>query len=362
MFSFLISGGMDRGRRWGMFDKLEEKIEFSKPTNWLITGGCGFIGTNLIKNLISQEKENCFISVVDNFYVGTRKDLARVCKFTEKNSVDYKRIPHPGVELIEGNVLDEELMMEVTKGIDIIVHLAADTDVASSVKDPTDIMLANTFGTFVMLKAAKQNKVKKFIFASSNASVGEHKPDKEIIPSPVSLYGASKLSGEAYCSAYRYTYGVKTVVLRFSNVYGPGSDHKNSIVANFIKHAMLKEALTIYDDGRQTRDFIHIDDLVHAIICAAKPKVTIIGETFHIATGVETSVSELTYKLCLIMTDLGLGNIKVQHAAPRVGDIQRSFSDVSKTNQMLEWQAQIELSDGLRKTIEWFIQEQKSRK
>ena len=297
---------------------------------WLITGGCGFIGTNLVKALVSQE-ENC-ISMVDNFSVGTHRP----------NFCDVK--------IIGDNILDENHMVNITKDVDIIVHLAANTGIPLSIENPKMNMLANAFGTFIMLEAARLNGVKKFIFASSGAAGGE--PDEKI-SHPVSPYGASKLAGEAYCSAYYHTYGIKTTVLRFSNVYGPGSEHKNSIVAKFIRQAMSNEPLDIYGTGNQTRDFIYVDDIVQAILCVAM-KDDIGGQTFQIAIGHETKVTELTKKLIVLLSDSGSTNIRVQHSAPRAGDLQRSSVDVSRTKQVLGWEAQTDLSQGLKKTIEWF--------
>ena len=144
------------------------------------------------------------------------------------------------VELIVGDIRDADKTLKVCKGIDVIVHLAANTGVGPSVEDPRTDMEANIIGTFNMLDAARQNKVKKFIFASSGAPIGECEPPihEELAPHPVSPYGASKLAGEGYCSAYYRTFDVSTVALRFGNVYGPGSSHKSSVLAKFIRQAL----------------------------------------------------------------------------------------------------------------------------
>ena len=167
-------------------------------------------------------------------------------------------------------------------------------------------MEANVIGTFNMLEAARQNNVKKFIFASSGATIGEVEPPihEEKVPRPVSPYGASKLAGEAYCSAYYLSFGIKTVSLRFANVYGPLSKHKNSVVAKFLKQAFSGETLEIYGDGSQTRDFIYIDDLIQAIILSVKSDVG--GEVFQIATFKETTVDEIAKKIKnLIENEIG---------------------------------------------------------
>ena len=217
------------------------------------------------------------IRVVDNLSVGTRQDLAMVGTYAE---VDRSAIPvfsqqsstsAPSVQLVVGDIGDEELALRAGEGIDVVVHLAANTGVAPSVEDPRSDCISNVIGTLNYLESARHNRAKRFVFASSGAPVGECTPPihEEMVPHPVSPYGASKLAGEGYCSAYFRTYSVETVALRFGNVYGPGSGHKNSVVAKFIRHAMQGETLEIYGDGKQTRDFVYIDDLVNAMIAAA---------------------------------------------------------------------------------------------
>jgi UDP-glucose 4-epimerase len=193
------------------------------------------------------------------------------------------------------------------------------------------------------------------VFASSSAPIGEALPPiHENLPGrPVSPYGASKLAGEAYCSAYTRSYGTGAVALRFGNVYGPGSGHKSSVVAAFISAALAGEPLIVYGDGRQTRDFIYVDDLVRAVRFAAIVK-DIGGELFQIATSHETSVGELL-DLLVPLLDAEQLSPKVRHASPRVGDVQRSYSDTAKARRMLGWSAEVGLSEGLRRTLNWFL-------
>jgi UDP-glucose 4-epimerase len=173
-------------------------------------------------------------------------------------------------------------------------------------------------------------------------------------PHPVSPYGASKLAGEGYCSAYYHCYGVETVTLRFGNVYGEGSGHKSSVVAKFIKQALAGERLEIYGDGRQTRDFIHISDLVQTVRLAAQTQ-GIGGETFQIATAYETTVSELTEKLLEAMRQEGMTVPDVYFGATRDGDVARNFSDTSKAQERLGWLPTVPLEDGLRRTVRFFL-------
>ncbi|MCF6247404.1 MAG: NAD-dependent epimerase/dehydratase family protein [Desulfobacula sp.] len=319
----------------------------SKPLKWLITGGCGFIGTSLIKNLVTEGGH--FIRVLDNLTVGTKNDLSSICDFTETNPTNDK------TELMVGDIKDYDTCLNAAKGMDVIVHLAANTGVGPSVEDPEADMKNNVIGTFNMLEAARHNNVKRFIFASSGAPVGECDPPihEELAPHPVSPYGASKLAGEGYCSAYYKTFGIETIALRFGNVYGPGSGHKNSVVAKFIKLAMEKKILVIYGDGTQTRDFIYIDDLIRAIKLA-RTVPDIGGETFQIATNKETTVSEMVDILIPVLNQAGIADIQIKHGEKQVGDVMRNFSDTSKATKLLGWQHNWNLNKGIKKTVQYF--------
>ena len=322
---------------------------------WLITGGCGFIGTSLIRTLEAEGGHQ--VRVLDNLSTGTRDDLSLVCSFNELSPEEVKGGPE-GVELLVGDILDEKLAVTVAKDVDVIVHLAANTGVGPSVEDPRADMLANVIGTFNYLEAARINKIPRFIFASSGAPAGEVEPPihEELPPHPVSPYGASKLAGEGYCSAYSRSFGVDTVALRFGNVYGPGSVHKNSVVAKFIRRALEGKPLEIFGDGSQTRDFIYIDDLIEAVILAAtRPNIG--GETFQIATNRETTVGEMTEQLVKALQASGIEGVQVINAETRVGDVKRNYSDTSKAKVQLGWQPKTELDEGLRKTVAYFLNE-----
>jgi len=365
------------------------------PNSWLITGGCGFIGTALIKHLI-QNNLATHIRVLDNLTVGTREDLANACDFTEvplsslltPNSSLKKAssllTPNslPQVDLVIGDIRDPETCEKCCQNIDVIIHLAANTGVPQSVEDPRLDMESNVIGTFNMLEGARKNGVKRFVFASSGAPAGEVVPPihEELPPHPVSPYGASKLAGEGYCSAYYKTFGIETVALRFSNVYGPGSSHKSSVVAKFIKQALNGETLVIYGDGTQTRDFIYIDDLINAIQKSATlhwPQSSVLipqsselnsqssvlspqssaigGETFQIATNRETTLDEMTELLLKVLEEKGIEKPKVKKTSPRLGDVKRNFSDTSKALKHLNWQCEWELPRGMRETVAWFL-------
>jgi len=319
------------------------------PKHWLITGGCGFIGTSLIYHL--QQHYDCSIRVVDNLNTGTREDLARVCDCTE---TDKPLTDSDSVELWTGDIKDADLVLRAAQDRDCIVHLAANTGVIPSIEHPGEDCETNVLGTVNMLEAARKQKVKTFIFASSGAPLGEQEPPihEEKVPRPLSPYGASKLSGEGYCSAYHGSFGLNTIALRFGNVYGPRSGHKNSVMAKFIKQALQGETLTVFGDGTQTRDFIYIDDLVDAVVKASAAEAG--GEVIQIATNKEHTVNEiLEYLKEIFQRDYNISVTSTQ-APPRKGEVMRSYSDISKARKLLDWEPSSDLKTGLRETVGWF--------
>ncbi len=320
--------------------------------NWFITGGCGFLGTSLIANIVDRTP-NARIVVLDNLTVGTTEDLDEVTDFTihQASSLQQKT----GTMLVQGDIRDYDTVLKCAQGAHCVVHLAANTGVGPSVTDPRADMESNVIGTFNILEACREAKVQKFIFASSGAPAGEVEPPihEEMAPHPVSPYGASKLAGEGYCSAYYRTFGIETVALRFGNVYGPRSKHKASVVAKFIQEALAGEPCQIYGDGSQTRDFIHIDDLVRALVTAADSEVG--GEVFQIASNRERTVLEVAKIIKEEIKSLADIDMRIEHEAKRQGDVMRNFSDTSKAKQMLGWETAASLREGIRETIQYFL-------
>lgn len=322
---------------------------------WLITGGCGFIGTNLVRLLLADGVKS--ILIVDNLSVGKKDYLKKVSDFVEINADELNdEFTHNKVRLIVGDVLDSSLADKITRNIDVIVHLAANAGIGPSVCNPRQDFMINAFGTFNYLEGARKNSVKRFILASSGAAVGVCHPPihEEIKPSPVSPYGASKLTGESYCSAYYNTFNLETIVLRFGNVYGPGSSHKQSIVAKFIKLAMQGEDFEIYGDGKQSRDFIYIDDLVQAIKLAAVND-NVGGEIFQIATSIETTINNLVESLIPILKQYGTQKVSLKYVKKREGDVISNYFDVTKANKVLGWKPSMKLKEGLHLTVKYFI-------
>jgi UDP-glucose 4-epimerase len=298
----------------------------------LVTGGAGFIGANLLRWLPDAGHH---VRVLDNFSTGRPEYL-----------IDLS------LELIKGDILDAEVVSRVVAGVDGVVHLAAQTGVPSSLKNPRHDCEVNVIGTLNLLEACRQAGVNRFVFASSNAPLGRQAPPatEDKAPLPVSPYGASKLAGEGYCLAYHGAWGLGTVVLRFANIYGPYSAHKGSVVAKFFKDILTTGQITIEGDGQQTRDFIYVGDLCRAILLALDSNVS--GEVFQIATGVETRIAALAE----MVQEVASSSVDVRHGPARQGDIRQNYSAISKVREWLGWEPQVGLEAGLRETWVWFTQ------
>ncbi len=323
-------------------------------TRYLVTGGCGFIGKRLIANLIARP-DTAFVRVVDDLSFGSREALAAIAPF-EESTGQVPGLPQARLQLVIGAICDAELALAACRDIDIVVHLAANTGVGPSIADPRYDCSTNVIGTFNYLEAARLAGVARFVFASSGAVTGEVEPPiHERVPTrPLSPYGASKLAGEAYCCAYANSFGLQTVALRFSNVYGQGSGHKQSVVAKFIRQALDGEPLVIYGDGGQTRDLIYIDDLVEAVALSALTE-GLSGEVFQVATSRETTVQELVTALKHALAAEGAGFPDVVYEPSRPGDMRRNYADTAKAKAMLGWEAKIALPEGLRRTVRWAL-------
>jgi len=312
-----------------------------RPRRVLVTGGSGFIGANLVRLLLERRYQ---VTVLDNLAAGIREHL--------------DGLP---IEFLQGDILDESLVRQAVAGKDGVVHLAAQTGVPGSLRDPKKDAEVNIFGTLQLLEAWRAEaervaaegpmpRAPRFVFASSNAPLGRQTPPaaEDKAPLPISPYGASKLAGEAYCLAYHGSWGLGTVVLRFGNVYGPFSSHKGSVVAKFLLEIAAGNKLVVDGDGQQTRDFIYVGDLCRAIVLALESNVS--GEVFQVATGTETSIATLTQlvrKTC--REDIG-----VVHGPARQADIRQNYSAIGKIRRALGWEPEVDLPQGLQLTVQWF--------
>lgn len=296
----------------------------------LVTGGAGFIGANLVRLLLEHSYQ---VTVLDNLSTGRWEYL--------------KGLP---IEFTKGDIRNADLANQEVSGHDGVVHLAAQTGVPASLVAPRIGCEVNVIGTLNMLQASQLAGVERFVFASSNAPLGRQPPPatEGKAPLPISPYGASKLAGEGYCLAYHGSWGLGTIVLRFSNIYGPYSAHKSSVIPQFFKDILAKDHITIDGDGQQTRDFLYVGDLCHAILLSLESNVG--GEVFQVATGVETSIIELANMIQRIVGR----DVEMECGLPRRGDIRRNYSAIAKVRQMLNWNPRVGLSQGLRETYGWF--------
>lgn len=255
------------------------------------------------------------------------------------------------VELVTGDVRDADALGRACRGTDAVFHLAAGAGVVESMEQPVENFDLNARGTLLALWAAKQAGVERFVFSSSNAPLGDNAyPASEDKPvAPLSPYGASKATGEAYCSAFFGAYGFPAVAVRFSNAYGPRSARKTNVIPLFIRRIMAGEPLTIYGDGTQTRDFVFVTDLANGLIRAAEaPNVG--GEVFQLASGVETTLTDLVR----LLAEVSGREPELRHEPSRAGEIQRNYSLVDKARDRLGYTPAVPLADGLARTWEWF--------
>ena len=297
----------------------------------------------------------------DNFSAGSLEALGATEAFRDARLVEAGEALWTGARtggaprILRGDVRQAAAVEAAFVGADVVVHLAANTGVGPSVADPRFDCETNVIGTLNCLEAARKAGVGRFVFASSGAPAGACEPPitETIAPRPASPYGASKLAGEAYCCAYANAFGLPTVALRFSNVYGPLSGRKGSVVANFIRRGLSGKPIVINGDGRQTRDFIYVDDLVRAILCAAAHEGGG-NELFQIATGKETSVIEVLTLLRVKLARMGLGELEVTYGDRAAADVLRNYADIAKARRVLGWEPRVGLEDGLDRTLAWF--------
>ncbi|MBF0233691.1 MAG: NAD-dependent epimerase/dehydratase family protein [Desulfamplus sp.] len=299
----------------------------------LITGGCGFIGINLISLLTKHNKYN--IRVLDNETPGKKESL-------RDSNVDF----------IKGDIRDKEIVEHALKDTKSVIHLAADTRVMDSIENPSYNFDVNVNGTLTLLSAMEKLGVKRIINASTGGAIaGDIEPPvhESIIPCPASPYGASKLAVEGYLSAFSGSYGFSTTSLRFSNIYGPHSRHKSSVIASFMKSILERKELVIYGDGKQTRDYVYVDDISHGIYLALKNNIR---GVFQLGSGIPTSLNTLIDKIRKTVGDDF--KFSVRYDDYRKGEVRHTWSDIAKANKLLKYQPEMSLDKGLEMTWEWY--------
>ena len=304
---------------------------------YLVTGGAGFIGSNICKKLI---EENCYVRVVDNLLTGKKSNLAPI--------IDK-------IEFIEADMGDEQVARAAMKDIDIVFHEGALPSVPRSVDDPAASHQHCVDATFTLLLAARDAKIKRFVYAASSAAYGDTPtlPKVETMAtSPLSPYAVGKLVGEYYCSVFSKVYGLETISLRYFNVFGPQQDPKSQYAAAipaFVTSILKEEPPTIYGDGEQSRDFTYIDNVVSANLLAAGAEKTN-GQVVNIACGQAVTVNEI-----IEMINKSLGkNVKPIYVDERAGDVKHSLADISAATNLIGYKPVITFEQGLQKAISWY--------
>lgn len=302
----------------------------------LVTGGAGFIGSNLVDSLVKRGDR---VTVVDDLSTGRRENLGWALA--------------QGVELVVGDIRDAEAMFDLVARVKprVVYHLAAQIDVRKSVADPAWDAGINVIGTINLLEAARRTGVERFVNASTGGAIyGE--PDRVPAPEfvevrPEAPYGQSKFAAEGNCALYRRAHDLSTISLRFGNVYGPRQDPlgEAGVIAIFCGCLVEGKRPTVYGDGLQTRDYVYVDDIVTALFAATDASL---GGAMNIGTGIETSVLRLVE---LLRKHAGERDFSPQFARPRLGEIQRIALDSSLAGDELRWQAKVGLDEGIERTL-----------
>ena len=308
-------------------------------SRYLITGGAGFIGSHLVDALVQRHDQ---VRVLDNFCSGTRENLAPWLS---------------RIELIEGDIRDEAAVARAMAGVDYVLHQAALRSVPKSLKDPAGYHDVNVGGTLTVLRAAQQARVRRVVQASSSSIYGEtdRLPEAEDHPvQPISPYAATKLAAEIYGQLFTRAYGVPTVSLRYFKVFGPRQSLENEyavVIPRFIVSLLQGEAPPIHGDGRQSRDFTFVGDVVAANLqaCVAGQAP---GEVFNIAGGQQHTIRALAETLNTILGT----TIPPQCGPERPGDVKHTLADITKAQRLLDWRPSVTFAEGLRRTAAWYRQ------
>lgn len=304
----------------------------------LVTGGAGFIGSELVRQLAARGAE---IVVVDNLINGRREHL--------------DGLPSSQVRLVVADIRDNQRMAEVLQDVEIVFHLAC-LGVRHSIHSPVENHEVNATATLNLLSLARVASIERFVYVSSSEVYGTAcwAPMTEEHPTfPMTVYGASKLAGECYTRAFYRTYDFATVVVRPFNSYGPRSHHEGDsgeVIPKFLLRCMANRPMMIFGDGSQTRDFTYVSDTAQGILMAGSVDAAI-GQTINLGSGAEVSISELAYKVASV---IGRADATLAHDAPRPGDVLRLYSDITKARQFLGYSPGITLDEGLTRLRDWY--------
>ena len=310
----------------------------SITTRVLVTGGAGFIGSNLADELIRQGAK---VRIIDNFVTGNRENL-------EEITGDF--------DFIEGDLNDDSALRPAISDVDVVFHEAALPSVPRSVDNPQETHEACVNATFNLLIKSKDSGVRRIIYAASSSAYGDQPtlPKVETMnPEPLSPYAAAKLMGEYYCRVFSQVYGIETLSLRYFNVFGPRQDPSSmysGVISRFIDAMMKNTRPIIYGDGKQTRDFTYIANVIDANIRAAQT-TSGIGQVMNVANGEKVSLNEL---LETLKTITGNDDVAAEYLPERTGDVKHSQADNRRAIEWLGYEKLIDLEEGLRRTIEWW--------
>ncbi|MBI5645317.1 MAG: SDR family oxidoreductase [Ignavibacteriae bacterium] len=305
---------------------------------YLITGGAGFIGSNLVHEILARGEH---VRVLDNFSTGKRENLADV---------------REAIELLEGDIRSYHIVHEAVRGVDVILHQAALPSVPRSIADPITTHEVNTNGTLNVLNAARDLGVQRIVFASSSSIYGnsaELPKHEGMNPNPLSPYAVSKLTGEKYMQVFHQLYGLETVALRYFNVFGPRQDPNSqysAVIPKFITGMLAGRAPVIYGDGEQTRDFTFVKNVVSANILAATASDDVGGAVMNIACHERISLNRLVSDINGIVGT----SITQQYAAPRLGDVLHSFAAIARAREAIGYEPSMTWNDGLRATVDYY--------
>lgn len=305
----------------------------------LVTGGAGFIGSHLVAELAAQGWR---VVVLDNLSTGRRGNIDQL-----EGRIDF----------IEGDIRDPAVLEKAVNGCQVVFHQAAVVSVTLSVQDPSHACEVNDLGTVRVLDAARKNGVKRVVLASSSAVYGDDPglpKNEQMPPKPLSPYAVQKLSGEYYARVFSELYGLETVCLRYFNVFGPRQDPSSpysGVISIFMTRAVAGQAPTIYGDGRQTRDFIYVKDVVRANVAAAAHAAAA-GRVFNVGTGARIGIGELW----TLIGELWGATRQPLYGPPRSGDIRDSVSDIHAITTALGFRPQVSLRQGLADTLDWYRQ------
>lgn len=307
---------------------------------YLVTGGAGFIGSNIVKKILEQGD---FVRIIDNFATGRKENIQEF-------------LGNPNFELLEGDITDLEVAKKAVAGVDYVLHQAAINSVPRSIDNPLNTNNSNITGTLNMLLAAREAGVKKFVYASSSSVYGDNPelPKHEELPiKPVSPYALSKYAGERYSQIFWNMYGVPTVCLRYFNVFGPKQNphsQYSAVIPKFIALLLKGEQPTVLGDGTQSRDFTFVENVVSANLLAAESSAEAHGQVFNIACGKEYSLNDMVK---LISEYIGV-EAKPTYDSARKGDIMHTRADISKAEKVLGYKPLVDFAEGLKRTVEWY--------